>query len=273
MIKTILVPISHEHGMEEVLDFSIQMANKFDAHIKALQIITPLENTMPGSFYSTSAFSAEIYSNFQKGHEEQASSSRKKYENTLERSGLRYDWCQERGELLELLYIHARAADITIINQESDNPDEIMRSMNDFIIGSGLPVIAIPTEGAKDFSGKNILVAWDGGKESAKATHDALPFLTLADKVTVVTISEEEKMQVPEADICVHLARHGVKVEALTLSDSGPVGKRILDTAESTGSDLIVAGAWGHQRLRELIFGGVTKKLISNQEKVVFLAH
>ena len=162
---------------------------------------------------------------------------------------------------------------MTIINQESDNLDEIMGSMNDFIIGSGLPVIAIPIDGGKDFTGKNIVVAWDGSKECAKATHDALPFLKLADKVIVVTISEEEKMQLPQNDICVHLARHGVNAEAMTLRDNVPVGKRLLETAESTGADLIVAGAWGHQRLRELIFGGVTRKLISNQKKVVFLAH
>lgn len=273
MIKTILVPINQENGMRERLDFSIQMANKFDAHIKALQIILPLEDTVSRSLYSTPALIADVYNNVKKHREKETSSVRKKYEKILKKSGVLYDWCKERGDSVELLYLHARAADLTIINQENDDLADIMGSTNDFIIGSGLPVIAIPTDGAKDFSGKNILVAWDGGKECAKATHAALPFLRLADKVTVVTISEEKKMEVPEAEICVHLARHGVNAEALTVSDNVPVGKRLLDTAESTDADLIVAGAWGHQRLKELIFGGVTRKLISNQKKVVFLAH
>lgn len=147
-----------------------------------------------------------------------------------------------------------------------------MNVINDFIIESGLPVIIIPKDGATvDFN--NILVAWDGGKQCAKAVHDALPILQKADKVTVLTIAEDDKNQIPEADICVKLARHGVNAEALTVNDNVPIAIRILETADSLDADLIVSGAWGHRRLREIIFGGVTKKLLSNQKYPIYLSH
>ena len=88
-----------------------------------------------------------------------------------------------------------------------------------------------------------------------------------------LTVSDDKNMDVPEADICIHLARHAVNTEALTLSNRVPTSQRIIETAESSNADLIVAGAWGHKRLREIIFGGVTKTLLSNQKRAVFITH
>ncbi len=272
MIKTILVPVYHEQSSDMRIDFAVQLANNFDAHIKVLHVITP-PVIIGGSMPMESAYMISTYEDFEKNAEEKADRLKEKYENKLTKAGVRFDWCQEKGELVNVMYAHARAADLTIITQRNDSADDLFDRMNDFIIGNGMPVIVIPKEGAPMFTGKNILVAWDGGRECAKATHDALPFLKMADKVTVATISEDIKFQVPEADICVHLSRHGVNAEALTLTDAIQAEKRILDTAISVDADLIVAGAWGHRRLTEIIFGGVTRNLISNQEKAVFIAH
>ncbi|MDG1708773.1 MAG: universal stress protein [Emcibacteraceae bacterium] len=161
---------------------------------------------------------------------------------------------------------------MTILSQKGESYDEIMSVMHDFIIESGLPAIIIPLSGAPAPT-KNILVAWDGGRQCAKAVHDALPLLVKADKVTVLTVSEDVKQQVPEADICIKLARHGVVAEALTVDDSLKISTRILQTADEINADLIVAGAWGHVRLREIIFGGVTKQLLSNQTHTIYLSH
>ena len=179
----------------------------------------------------------------------------------------------EKGDLLNYLYTYSRAADVSIVSQRGDDFNEVFDVRNDFIMGSGLPVIAVPKTEAVDFDLNNILVAWDGGRECAKAVHDALPFLKKANKVVVVTITEEYKTHLPEADICVHLSRHGVNVEALTLSNSTSAERRIIETAESIDADMIVAGAWGHRRLTEFVFGGATRELLSNQKWPVFTAH
>lgn len=272
MIKTILVPICHQQGAEERIECAIGLATKFDAHVQALHILTPLEN-MAHAVHHDFTSSIELYSQFQQEAELEADKLQEKYETKLKNSGVRYDWCQEKGNLLTYLYTYARASDIAIVSQKGDSYDDILDYVNDFIIGSGLPVLTIPRAGSNVAAAKNILVAWDGSRESAKATNDALPFLIAADKVTVLTISDDRKEDLPEADICVHLSRHGVNVEALTLRNQASTVNAILETADKVNADMIVAGAWGHKRLQELVFGGVTKSLISNQKRPVLFAH
>lgn len=272
MIKTILVPICHEQGAEERIECAISMANTFDAHVKALHILTPLEN-MTSAIHHDFTSSIELYSQFQQEAEAEADKLREKFEQKLINSGVRFDWCQEKGNLLTYLYTYSRASDIAIVSQRGESYDDILNYVNDFIIDSGLPVLAIPRNANNDVAPKNILVAWDGSKESAKATHDALPFLKNADKVTVLTISDDKKEDLPEADICIHLARHDVNAEALTLTNQASVAKCIMETATNVNADMIVAGAWGHKRLQELIFGGATRTLISNQKLPVLFAH
>ncbi|MDG1859688.1 MAG: universal stress protein [Emcibacteraceae bacterium] len=270
MIKTILVPIGHADGAKERLDFAIDLAKKYDAHIKALHILTPVSDmfkTVP-----TEAYTVEAFTRYEDDLLKQAENYRAKYEAQLKSADVLYDWCQLQGSMLANLNLHSRTADVTILSQKGESYDEVMSVMHDFIIESGLPVIIIPQAGVSSAT-NNILVAWDGGRQCAKAVHDALPLLIKADKVTVLTITEDEKRQVPEADICVKLARHGVNAEALTVNDSIKVADRILRTAEEINADLIVAGAWGHVRLREIIFGGVTKQLLSNQKRSIYLSH
>ncbi len=272
MIKTILVPINQESDIDQNLNFAVDMANMFDAHIKMLHVLTPIEAVI-GALPMESAYLINAYGDFEKRAEEQAEKYRETCEGKLERAGVRFDWCQETGDLLQCLYTYSRVADVSIIRQEGSDIYDVFDVQNNFIIGGGLPVIAIPDTEVTDHKFGNILVAWDGGRECAKATHDALPFLKMATNVTVVTISEKEKANLPEADICRYLSRHGVNAEALTLSEAVSVERRILDTAESMEADMIVAGAWSHVRMSEIVFGGVTKELLSNQKRPVLLAH
>tara|TARA_R110002096_G_scaffold416576_2_gene619544 strand:+ start:399282 stop:400094 length:813 start_codon:yes stop_codon:yes gene_type:complete len=270
MIKTILVPIGHDKGAAQRVALAAELANKYDAHIQALHVLTPagdMFKSMP-----VEAYTAEAFNQYERDLQEEAKKYRAVYEKQLKAAGVRYDWCQQQGNMLDFLNLHSRSADLTVLTQKGESLDDIMSVMHDFIIESGLPVIVIPEAGASaDY--KNILIAWDGGKQCAKATHDALPILKNADKVTVLTIAEENKSQIPEADICIKLSRHGVNAEALTVAESDSVGGRILETAESINADLIISGAWGHRRLREIIFGGVTKKLLSNQKYSIYLSH
>lgn len=270
MIKTILVPVGNAEGAEERLKLATDLANKYDSHVTALYILTPMGDMVKS--VPIEAYSGVSFARFEKEQEEEAAALREKYEKILKSSGVRYDWHQQQGDVLTQLNLHARAADLTILSQKGDDFDDILSVMHDFIIENGLPVLVIPNAGVSN-EFKNVLVAWDNGKQSAKAVNDALPILKNADKVTVLTIAEDGKYNIPEADICKKLARHGVTVEALTEDKSMSVAERVLETADKLDADLIVSGAWGHRRLREIIFGGVTKKLLSNQKHSIYLSH
>jgi nucleotide-binding universal stress UspA family protein len=138
-------------------------------------------------------------------------------------------------------------------------------------------VIVVPFIRAAATIGERVLVAWDGGREAARAVNDALPILERAKSVTVLSVnpaSEDGSRREPGADISLHLARHGVKVEAQRrITTEISAGDAILNEIASKGSDLLVMGAYGHSRLRELVLGGVTRQILGSMTVPVLMSH
>jgi nucleotide-binding universal stress UspA family protein len=146
------------------------------------------------------------------------------------------------------------------------------------VMTSGRPVLAIPFAGDFPTLGERVLVAWNASREAARAVNDALPLMAAAKQVTVLAINPQRGIgrqgDVPAADIALHLARHGVKAEAAhTVANDISDGEALLSYAADVGADLIVSGAYGHSRARELVFGGVTRTLIAEMTAPVLLSH
>ena len=140
---------------------------------------------------------------------------------------------------------------------------------------SGRPVLAVPYAGNFPAVGERVLIAWNASREAARAVNDALPLLAQAQNVTVLAVNSRSGIgghgDVPAADIALHLARHGVKAEAAPTS-SGDISdsQALLSYAADISADLIVAGAYGHSRVREIVFGGVTgsvAKICAGQDR------
>jgi nucleotide-binding universal stress UspA family protein len=121
-------------------------------------------------------------------------------------------------------------------------------------------------------------VAWNAGREAARAVTDALPLLTRADAVHVVAFNPDkggaDHGDTPGADIGLYLARHGVKVSvAQQQNEELAVGEQILSRAADLSVDLIVMGAYGHSRVRELMLGGATRTLLDSMTVPVLMSH
>ena len=145
------------------------------------------------------------------------------------------------------------------------------------LMASGVPVLIIPTEWKSETVGNNILVGWNASREARRAMADAMPFLSAAQLVTVLVVDLAERAdehgEEPGADIALYLARHGaqVNVEQAT-SDGSPIGEVILSRALNRGVDLIVIGAYSHPRWAEIIFGGVTRTLLTQMPVPVLVS-
>jgi nucleotide-binding universal stress UspA family protein len=125
---------------------------------------------------------------------------------------------------------------------------------------------------------KRVLLGWNGTKESARAVHAALGMLKEADQVNVVLVDpvagEFDQGEEPGADIAAYLARHGVKVSVDVLaSASRNISDVLLQHGADLDAELIVAGAYGHSRLREFLFGGATRDLLANDRFAVLMSH
>lgn len=170
----------------------------------------------------------------------------------------------------------AHAADLIVVSPPGDGGPQKSAEPADVVMSAGRPVLVVP-DGRTDLGGKSVLVAWKNTRECRRALTDALPFLQRAQEVTVHAVAKPNS---PDAaateieDVVANLKRRGVAARPLITSiDHGSVESEIERVASLNGADLIVAGAYGHSRLREWAFGGVTESFLHRPECFVLLSH
>ena len=144
------------------------------------------------------------------------------------------------------------------------------------LFGSGRPVIVVPPAAGASVVFENILIAWDGGAQAARAIGDAMPFLGRASSIDVVCVSGDPNpsKRIEGAEIAEHLSRHFRSVKTTTLPPiDGELGAAIRTHATLTRADLIVMGGYAHSRLYQIVLGGVTKDMLQSAAIPVFLSY
>ena len=116
-------------------------------------------------------------------------------------------------------------------------------------------------------------VAWDGGKEASRAMRTALPLLRKASSVIVLTAPAATQRKVDPDQLVAFLGARDVACEVKVLADTGDAGPALLKGAREAGADVLIAGAFGHTRLREFIFGGATRTFLAAEGPSLFLSH
>lgn len=201
------------------------------------------------------------------------------FRDCLRRNAIEGEWRLVEGNPPVTVALHARYADLCVVGQPNPyEPQDADAVTVTTVMTSGRPVLAVPFAGDFPAIGERVLVAWNASREAARAVNDAMPLLSGAKQVTVLAINPQRGVgghgDVPAADIALHLARHGLKAEAAhTMAKEISDGEALLSYAADIGADLIVAGAYGHSRARELVFGGVTRTLIAEMTAPVLLSH
>jgi nucleotide-binding universal stress UspA family protein len=176
--------------------------------------------------------------------------------------------------------VQARHADLTLMMRPgASRPEDWRISIFEGVLfGSGRPVVLVPPNWKGPEFGRNIVVAWNGKREAARALADAMPFLDKADQITIVTVDAQPSVNgvgpAPGADIAAHLARRGLKVEVRNLDGLGrDEAETLMAGAAALNADLIVMGGYGRARLSEWVFGGVTRAIIEKAQAPVLMSH
>jgi nucleotide-binding universal stress UspA family protein len=172
----------------------------------------------------------------------------------------------------------SRAADLVILGGVPRRRDSPYRDIEPakLAIQAGRPVLAAPPAGPL-LSGRKVVVAWKDAREARRALSDSLPFLEAAEGVLVLEVCDEDGLEdarIRTDDVVAALRRRNVAAEAkVTVQAHKAASQRILEEAAAFGADLIVLGCYGHSRLGEWVFGGVTRDLLAQDDAYLLLSH
>lgn len=272
--KTLLVHIDDSARSEARTAFACDLALKYGAHLIGLYVICQdvLRPLMTG------AESLDLGAN-EARHAQRMSDAQAQFTAIAQRTGCQFEWRAPRGPSVETAVLHARHADLLVLGQEDpENPaTHIARYfVEDVIMSAGRPAVVLPHAGRVATFAESVIVAWDGGREAARALADAVPLLKRARFVTVVSVSKRpEESTADEIDVAGYLERHGVRASFVSVPRQPGMGTgaTLLNQISDRHADLLVMGAYGHARARERVLGGVTHTLFETMTVPVFMSH
>nr|WP_294529851.1 universal stress protein [uncultured Rhodopila sp.] len=179
--------------------------------------------------------------------------------------------------LADYLGDEARCADIVVTAASADTPSDLTRRVNpgDLLLAMGRPVLVVPSA-AVPLNLDRAVVAWKESRQARRAVADALPLLQKASHVAVATIAAAEMFATARscvADVVGWLKQHGVKAVPVIAKPNGDDATQLQRIARDHDAGVIVAGAFGHSRLREWALGGVTRHLLLRGQGCALLSH
>ncbi|MGO4378090.1 universal stress protein [Pseudoduganella sp. RAF53_2] len=179
------------------------------------------------------------------------------------------------------LLLQSRYADLVILGQaDRDDPatGALLQDLPEYIMLNGCrPVLVVPFAGQLAPINGTAIVAWDGSLQSVRAITQAIPLLRRAQRIIVAlfdpVVGPDEHGESPGADIALYLARHRINVDVMRQRACGDTGEALLTMADRFHAGLLVMGAYGHSRFREIALGGVTRTVLNTMTLPVLLSH
>ncbi|MDZ4373159.1 MAG: universal stress protein [Phenylobacterium sp.] len=191
-------------------------------------------------------------------------------------AGADSEWRSAQDYPHDALARNACAADLIVVSGRQAESRTRSADAADVVMNAGRPVLIVP-EGRRTLQADTVVVAWKNTRECRRAVADARPFLAGAKVVIVLGVSKPDAAEAVSAevsDVVANLRRHGVEARGqVEPQGSGVVTETIQSVADAAGADLIVCGAYGHSRLREWVFGGVTDDLIHRPGRFILMSH
>lgn len=278
MYKDLMIPMTGSDGDADALTVAIALAKSHGARLTALEMIDlPMPIVHPWGLTPDTA-TAAIHATL-----------RERGEINLARlkARLAAEPIPADARLVEALYSEAHRvaarqaydADLTIVAGAVGDTVESVVPHAYFVallLESGRPVLVVPPRCVLTVPPRRIAIAWQPARETARAVHDALPLLSAAERVEVLTVETDDGQDAgPSARrIVEHLTRHGVKASLLARPASGQtVASALLYYCREMRADLLIAGGYGHSRLREWALGGVTRELLIASDLPILFGH
>jgi nucleotide-binding universal stress UspA family protein len=278
--KSILVPIEHHDLMNSTLETALLLARGFDSYIEGFALRVPI----PAAFAIGDVGAVPIEA-LKQDIEDSEKRSRSLFETFMQEHGvpplagdtkaLSSGWLKDAPEGDHFVGSHGRVFDAIVLGRPGRDPSgPRMTALESALFESGRPVLIAPPL-PQPRMGTNVLIAWNCSTEQARTTAFAMPILKRASRIVVLTVEGGAAVPGPTGQqLCRYLQLHGVPAKTMTVGLDGRLtGEVILAHANALGCDLLIKGAYTQSRLRQMIFGGTTRYILSNAELPVLMAH
>ena len=252
--RTILVELVYDSGLEPRLRVARILARRYGAMLVGMHVMPPPFILTPyaeaAAFVGPDLIEAERAAN-----REIRDRIQEVFRSFCGDEGSAL-WREAEGSRGDLLAEAAYTADLVLASRAKAGSTDVPDVLDQLVTIAGVPVLALPAELSVKF-GRTILVGWNNSREAARAIRDALPFLHTAKRLILCAVGTEARKGIEAA--AAMLERHGLSVRLLQVDEpDARAGEVLLAQAGAHDADLLVMGAYGHARLRELVLGGAT---------------
>lgn len=271
-IKDILLHVDASRAYSARLRVTLHLAHLFEARVVGIMTLPEPDSL---AFAENGAVAAAAMASLAE-LEAEAEATGDKFVAMLGKENLDGEWRIAKGPAAPAITRHAHAADLVVLGQhDPEHPSDLI-APEDVVLACGRPVLIVPNAGRFEQVGETVVIAWNGSREATWAVHEALPLMAMSKLVTAVSVrpSSAGARDGGQRELARHLVRHGLKVTDEAISaPAEDVAETVLTRAADLGADLIVMGAFGRSRLREMVLGGATQDMLEQMTLPVLMAH
>jgi nucleotide-binding universal stress UspA family protein len=271
--KTVMVGLALDRPNDACLRVAGDLAERFGARI----IGVAASDIRPPMYFADGDFAQKLFDEEAAAIERRLSELEAEFRAAVERRATALEWRSARALPVPYLLQQARAADILVIGarQETLVDPSSAPDPSDLVMQAGRPLIVVPST-VEWLDLRSVLVAWKDVREARRAVFDALPILAAAREVTIAEIPEQDGRRAEAlahvADVAAWLRSHGITANTVVPEKAGGVTGQLENIAANIGAGAVIAGAYGHSRLREWVLSGVTRHLATESRRCAFLS-
>ena len=276
--KNILIHLDNSIGCRNRLEVAFGLARDFDAELTGIFVVP----TYIVPSYVEAQISVDLMTDITEKALARAEETVTSYRQLAEAARVTLQTAVVEGQIIPILREHSKYADLMILGQDHpEDPDNASYGLADSLLFEGAcACLVVPHSGKLATPGKRSLLTWNASREAAHALREAMPLLQRADTVVVLSSEPDDGNNElanghPHAQAILQLLEsHGIEAisSGINNPDISPTDAIIAQAVEMD-ADLIVMGAYGHARLREIILGGVTRDLLKRAPTCLLLAH
>jgi len=270
-IRSILAIADGGTTTQATLETAVVTAKRFGTALDVLHVMADVNSVVPVIGEGMSgAMVEQLMSAMAQTIASRAARARDAYKKACSETGADASWREITGREADVVAAAGRLTDLIVIgrpNGEAEAP--LAATLDAALFDTGRPVLVASPTAARTIAGR-VALAWNGSAQAARVVGAALPFLESAEHVTVLTVGTIDSVK----DLIAYLGRHDVRASHEAIAPGGAsTGAALLAHAEQTRADLLIMGAYGHSRLREMILGGATRDVLSAAAIPVVMAH